>query len=229
MQLCLEHHYHKLRQQCAYNPELNANLRARFQKAATRKENLRLYPRVAAGDPDAREEMITHNMPFVIYLVEAHLRKWPKRAHLQDELTANGFMRLVDAVNRLANQKRVGKCNPTGFISPLRNRSLYDTALDCALVRTPHYAPSVTVTTDLDVSKVMLSNGVDTPEDIDTREAIEVCCETEEESLCVAAREQGYSFRDIQESFGFSRMAASRALGNVLRRYDAKKQRELQR
>ncbi len=217
-----------------FNPELNANLRARFQKAASRKENLRLYKLLIAGDPNAREEMITHNMPLVLYLVESHLRKWPKTAHLQDELTADGFMRLVQAVDNLAKPNHSGRCNPTSFITCCLRRSFYDTMLHTPLIHIPRYDPAVsaatgTVTTGVDVSKVRLSNGVETPEDVDVREAIESCCETQDESVCVAAREQGYSFRDIQYAFGISRMTALRALANVLRRYDAKKRRDLQR
>ena len=103
-----------------YNAALVADLhRATKSVTWTAEKNAELYPRVAAGDEAAREDMINGNMPLVFSKVESFIRCFPHVVHLRDDLVSAGFVGPGKAVNQMARGCRIRKpknWNPTDYI-----------------------------------------------------------------------------------------------------------------
>jgi hypothetical protein len=77
--------------------------------------NAALYALVAKGDKAAREEMITNNMPLVLFKVDSYLACFPHLAYLRDDLVGEGNLELVVTVNRINGGIAVDY--PTGYLS----------------------------------------------------------------------------------------------------------------
>lgn len=102
-----------------YNSDLVSEM-ARLGKPFCDEDNTRLYPLVAAGDADARREMIEGNMSLVVAKVDKFLAELPHLVHLRDDLTSAGFIGLVEAISNMQRRK---VRNPTSYVSIAINRS----------------------------------------------------------------------------------------------------------
>lgn len=100
-------------------------LLAQSLEPGSREINDQLFPLVAAGNEAAREKMIRANMGFVATKVQDFLRDKPAWEHLRDDLISQGFVGLIQAVNKMAGVESPDTvpgadqevANPTGLIS----------------------------------------------------------------------------------------------------------------
>ncbi len=101
-----------------YNTLLANQVKATVNgEVASREENDRLYPLVAACDKSAIDKMIESNMPLVISKVESFIRCFPGAAYLRDDLQSEGLLGLAKAVNKMAEAGPRENANATGYIS----------------------------------------------------------------------------------------------------------------
>jgi len=85
---------------------------------ASAASNDKLWPRVAAGDKAAIKEMIESNMSLAVNKVDSYIGIFPHVEHLRDDLISEGFLGVVEAVNRMAKKgPAVENPNPTGYMS----------------------------------------------------------------------------------------------------------------
>lgn len=113
------------------NPALARALR-QTGAPASREENDALLPRVRAKDPAAVRRMIEGNLPLVIRKCREFVRNRPALSHLADDMTAAGFVALIEAVHKLANAEPGD--NVTGYLSTTINgafRSFCDSPVSC--------------------------------------------------------------------------------------------------
>src|SRR3990167_3565186 len=96
-----------------YNQELNANLRAACSTPTSTEDNDQLYVRVLAGDDNAREQMTVNNLPLVLSVVDLFIGKRPDCQYLRDDLVAEGFLAVVNAVQRIPACQEKRRPNPT--------------------------------------------------------------------------------------------------------------------
>ena len=75
--------------------QYNSELISQMTPPLSTEGNLALAPKVAAGDLEARGQMIEGNMPLVVSKVSAYIRDFPEYGYLRDDLTSVGFMGLV--------------------------------------------------------------------------------------------------------------------------------------
>ena len=208
----------------------------KIPKALDREQNERLYPRVMAGDQQAREEMIEGNMPLVVMKVDSYIRCYPNVAYLRDDLHSAGFVGLVQAVNKMAEHDQPNNVNPTGYVSVAITREIArlaenESAMGLTSIPEPADGPS----SDDDVPEV----GHNVPESIidvnasaaqglfELRDLIESCCETDEERTLIRMREEGYADRDIAEALKMPHTAAYTLRKELEQRFQ-KKLRELE-
>lgn len=172
-------------------------------------KNAALYARIIAGDPAAREEMITGNMALVISKVDSFLRNVPQMAYLRDDLTSAGFIGLTQAVNALADGTRVR--NP-GYV-PCYLGQRISTELtrlvdeDEAPIRVPHTSEHRARTNGQKVTPPTVQNAI--PErfevssyekELEMRDLIDSCCTCDEERTFVAMREAGHTYAEVAKA-----------------------------
>jgi hypothetical protein len=80
------------------------------------KRNNTLCQRLLAGDTSAREEMILANMDLVQQKVGRFLQEFPRYQYLADDLLSEGYLGLVQAVDRIA-KGQLRNDRPTAFLS----------------------------------------------------------------------------------------------------------------
>ena len=203
-----------------YNHELNGNLRAACNKAGTVTENNRLYPLVASGDAEAREQMIVNNMPLALTLVESYLASRPQYVHLQDDISAEAFLRVVEVVNLFATGRKI--TNPTSYLSRSIRRHIRASVQQASFIRSPHGEQPPCVSTERDTSKVMLGVRAETVGNIDIRDVIDSCCESSLDRELVALREKGHTFAEMATLTRIPRRTVVRMLHAIRNRFDAK-------
>jgi len=208
-----------------YNHELNANLREACKTSASADDNDRLYQLVASGDADARQQMITNNMPLVISLVESYLSSRPDYAYLQDDLVAEGFLRIVEVVEHFASGRKVS--NPTSYLSRSIRRHIHKNAKQSQLIHTPPNINSPRILTNLDASKMKMGDRSRSTDSVDLRDILTACCESDDERAILNMREQGFTFREIARSIRVSLNTAHTMYVAIRDRFDSK-MRELQ-
>lgn len=180
---------------------------------ATRESNDRLYPLVVAGNLAAREEMILSNMAMVTRKVGAYLDQFPQCSHLRDDLLAQGYVGLTEAVNNMVGQV-CDDPNPTGLMSLHIHYSMgelldYESAIRIP-VRTFHRKkcngnePSVpTKEASICSEYVFEKEGQRDPRSLtDLKDEILGCCENDIEKQIVGLRANGRSDADIAAILG---------------------------
>jgi RNA polymerase sigma factor (sigma-70 family) len=204
-----------------YNAAFVADLhRATKSVTWTAEKNAELYPRVAAGDEAAREEVINGNMPLVFSKVESFLRCFPHLAHLRDDLVSAGCVGLVRAVNQMAKGCRIRKprnWTPTDHIGTAIYRKFGELIEDESPIRVPHTSKDRARADGEELTVPPVVNEI--PErfevpayerESETRDLIESCCTCDAERKFVAMREAGYTYVEIAKALNMSRMSTHR-------------------
>lgn len=168
----------------------------------TAEENLLLYGHARAGDASAREHMITGNMPLVIEWVNNFIqdgRLWLE--YLRDDLTCDGFLGLVGAVNNLVKREETVE-NVIGYLRAAVLAKLFTAIEWNQNIRRPQSGgrarrddnwilPS---TVSVDMEKLTTGSEIRA---VDLRDFVQGCCHNNIEQQCVSLREMGYSDEEI--------------------------------
>ena len=198
-----------------YNHALVSSMKT-FCTPSTEADNERLYLLVREGNADARQEMITNNMPLVIAIVDGYLKVNQDFAYLRDDLTSEGFLRLVQAVSDLADSnRRVRK--PTAYLSRSIRYSIFKNA---------RHSPYQLAT--MDTTKRSLAFCSDSIERVDTQDLIDQCCETDLDRQIIGLRKQGNTFAEIAETVRLAPQTTVNHFNAVQERYDNKIQELLE-
>ena len=216
-----------------YNHELVTEM-ARLCKPFGSEDNDRLYPLVAAGDPDARQQMIEGNMSLAVVKVEGFIRCFPEIAHLRDDLTSAAFIGLVKAVNKMAagrGPRKKDSSAPADFIGMWINRELGRLIEDETPIHVPHESDRLAKQKDEPIDPPVVCNviperfGVPSyEEEMETRDLIQSCCTCDEERTFVAMREAEHTLNKIAAAIGMSRTTMYR----MARELGARVQRKLE-
>ncbi len=202
-----------------YNSQLVMDM-ARLSKPFCSEDNDRLYPLVAAGDADARQQMIEGNMSLAIAKVESFIRCYPGTVHLRDDLTSAAFIGLTKAVNQMAAStalKYEGNWNPTDYIGTWINREMGRLVEDENPIRVPHTskdrANAQGQKLEIPIVQHDIPERFEVPsyeKELEMCDLIESCCTCEEERTFVAMREAGHTLVEIAAAIGKSRMVTQR-------------------
>lgn len=208
--------------------QYNTELISQMTPPLSTEGNLALAPRVAAGDLEARRQMIEGNMPLVVSKVSAYIRDFPEYGYLRDDLTSVGFMGLVAAVNLMA-EKGCGVTAPVEYIGVAVASRLGQFAEAEPMIRIPH-GTQWKATANGKRIKAMLPSGI-LPETslcdgddsvLEMRDLIASCCCRQEERTYVEMREAGYSLQEIADAIGMSLASTYRMKEGLYQRTLAK-------
>lgn len=171
-----------------------------------KRRNAELYPRVAAGDMNARNEMIEANLPLVTLKADDYILCLPHIEHLKDEMLGEGQLGLVEAAEfirlggvpdenvtgylRAAIQKKIGYLVDDELYTSDRSARRYRNRGDDP--------PQINKVPDSDF--VLSSLGYDPHKEADLLELIVGCCETDEERAIVDLRIKGYVDAEIAKT-----------------------------
>ena len=215
-----------------YNSALVADM-ARIGDPSCTEDNNRLYPLVAAGDAEARQQMIEGNMPLVVAKVNAYLVEHPHLAYLRVDLTSAGFMGLTKAVNKMAT-RRVK--NPTAYIGTAINYEfhyLLETEMPIQVShsqrrRAKANGKEIEVPTVInkmpDHCRLPMAPQV---QEVEARELLRSCCNDNVERRILRLRELGCTYEQVTQRVPYKRSQ----IGNIVRRIEAAyfKKRDLRR
>lgn len=202
-----------------YNSKLVADM-ARLGEPFCSEDNDRLYPLVAAGDADARQQMIEGNMSLAVTKVESFIRCFLNVAHLRDDLTSAAFIGLTKAVNKMAEGTAIkyeGTWNPTDFIGAWINCELGEAVEVENPIRVPRRSRCRARANGQELEAPVVQH--DIPErfevpsyekELEMRELIESCCTCKEERTFIVMREAGHTLVEIAAAIGRSRMFTQR-------------------
>ena len=180
----------------------------KITQSSDRERNERLYPRVMAGDEEAREEMIESNMPLVIVKVNSFLCRHSQFEYLRDDLHSAGFVGLVQAVNKMAEHVDPPIVNPTGYISVAITHEigrLVAKEENRGFARVPkadREAGKVPFVTNSLPESLVDPEQEAAQEVIEMRDLLESCCESDDERTILRMREKGHSDREIADAIG---------------------------
>ncbi len=168
-------------------------------------ENAALYPRVLAGDPDAREQMITGNMALVLGKVESFIRAFPHAAYLRDDLASAGFIRLTKIVNSYAKGKKVNE--PTYYLargicndfSGVLEKEMTIRVPETTRRRLAEEGNEDVMPTVLNTIPERWANAPYESE-LEFRDLLDSCCHNEEERTFLRMREEGYTLTEIAQA-----------------------------
>jgi hypothetical protein len=189
-----------------YNSALVTDM-ARLGKPFCKGDNKRLYPLVAAGDTDARRQMIEGNMSLVVTKVDAFLAEWPVFAHLRDDLMSAGFMGLAKAVNKMAAGRRVR--NPTSYLGSAIKRE-FDYLLESeAPIRVPHSSRFDALKNDEELAAPNVENTLPESQgaqssigEVDVRDLFDSCCTCQEERTILGMCAAKHTHAEIAKAIG---------------------------
>lgn len=188
---------------------------------ASREENDRLYPLVAAGDQKAAKRMIELNMSLAIDKVDTFIGCYPSAAHLRDDLVSEGFLGLTIAVRKMAEEGPKEKPNATGYLSYWIHASI-----GALLDNEESNGNSAWVKNqrELDGINEFIPTQVPMPENFnpthksqdtvdpmavpDLWDSIYAACETEEDKVIVNMRAAGHTDSEIAQTLGISHTSA---------------------
>lgn len=189
----------------------------------------KLYPLVAAGDQQAREQMILANMDLVATKVDFFLREFPRFRYLEDDLISAGYLGLVEAVDRFSSGEAHDK-NPTGYIGM---RVLAHLGL-CIEDEQPIKIPSTTrrrgihaAPTVISMSDITIDKEADDPyAHFEVLDEILSCCWTDTEEQIVMYREKGYKDTAIAELTGLSTYTVHALRKEICERFQSRRSRQ---
>ncbi len=206
----------------SYNHELVESLRNFCEAPADEDANTDLYHKMIAGDRDARDQMITSNMPMAIAIVDTFLRGWPRYAHLRDDLQSAGFLGLTEAANALASHTRATILKPSDYLGRGILNAIRDEVKTDPLVRPPIKCPELApVIETLANAKVVLSSSRESTEGcVDLQDMIDSCCLNEMDVEILALRSQGRTFAEIGAELRMDAMTALSIFRAVRARYE---------
>lgn len=181
----------------------NTLLVSQMTKPLTQEDNDLLALQVIIGNKEARNRMITGNMPLVITKVDTFIHQHPSTSHLRDDLTSAGFMGLTEAVDCLTPEI----LNPMGYISSRIYHRIDDLLEEEMLVRIPTESKRQAKKNNkpLTVYEIkMLSDEhhFDGKTDFEMRDLILSCCQTKEDEEFIRLRELGHTLPEIATRFG---------------------------
>ena len=200
-----------------YNSQLVTDM-ARLCKPFCSDDNNRLYPLIAAGDADARQEMIEGNMSLAVAKVESFIRCYPNTAHLRDDLTSAAFIGLTKAVNQMVAGCQIKKPNswtPTDCIGAWINRELIELVEFDATIRLPPRSKFRAQAEGQELKAPFVQH--DIPErfeipsyqkQLEDRDLLESCCTCDEERTLLALLLAGHSNADIGKAINKSEESA---------------------
>lgn len=168
-----------------------------FSEALTRELNDELQHKVAAGDEDARTQMIEGNMRLAASKVEQFVAQRPQFAYMKDDLLSDAFVGLTEAVDAIRDSGV--RDSTTGWLaSCIQNRLLLAARLECKESGTVPQSPS-----DLAYDDGRLAAA-------EARESVYACCEDDLDREIVRQRELGHTDTEIAESLGCGRLSVAR-------------------
>lgn len=194
---------------------------------STKDGNCILYAAVAAGDPAAREEMISRNLPLVAKKVRDYLGRFPHFKPLRDDLASAGFLALTKAVDAICRGALIDSPHPTSYLSTSIQRAIEEAAdseVDplvpsrtrrharrtgvpvWTLTRSPHRAEELRLTVD----PFRLCG---------LRDLIDDCCESDRDRKLVRMREEGYTYAEIADVLQQSASTIHDADRRIYRRF----------
>ena len=80
-------------------------------------ENERLAIEVRNKNEQAKEQLIRGNIPLVFYKVKQWIRLYPHLAPFIEDLTGEGLVALVIAIDRISKREEPQNSNVTGYLS----------------------------------------------------------------------------------------------------------------
>ena len=212
-----------------YNSDLTADM-ARLGEPSSVEENNRLHRLVAAGDADARRQMIEGNMPLVVAKVNAYLIEFPHLAYLRDDLTSAGFVGLVDAVNKLATGRK--SRNPTAYIGVAINCNLRQLLENEAPIRVPQESQRLAKAQGKEITVPPVVNTMPDhcclsvapqAQKVEARDLLRCCCKDKRERLILRLCEEGRSYEHVGKCVNLGHVTVRRILKRILGRYDKKR------
>ena len=200
----------------------------KITQSSDRERNERLYPRLMAGDEKAHEEMVEGNMPLVIVKVNSFIQRNPQLAHLRDDLHSAGFVGLVQAVNKMAENKGSAIINPTDYLSAAITNEL--TTLRAKEADTGFSNISAADRKEANLPAIIHSvpesmedpRQTATQETLELRDMLESCCESDEERTLIRMREEGCSDREAAEALNMSRTSVHTLRKKLEERFNEK-------
>lgn len=180
---------------------------------ADKELNDTLYHKVVSGDKVAIDKMISANMALVTFKVQSYLLHFPQYEYLRDDLQSQGFVALVEAVNKMVGSD-VEQPNPTGFLSQHIHYALGELMDRETTIRVPKrtflenkaagktiHRPEREGTVDFDVIRQQEAM-IDPRDVVDLWDELDGCCENDWERSILRLREQGFSDADISQKLG---------------------------
>lgn len=169
-------------------------------------EAVALAEQVRLGSHRARNQMIEGHVRLVFHKVESWLAVFPTLKYLSDDLTSEGLLALVRAVDNIASSTRPEKDNPTGYISVAIHNALSDYAMNEATIRVPRSVEankraSVTPRISTGVETQMLTS-LDHERLVEVKDTLAVICRTEYDAPIMELRTQGYTDAEIGNQLG---------------------------
>lgn len=150
--------------------------------------------RARQGDKAAREDIITENMPLVIYKARKLLNSQPNFAYFYDDLIGEGNYAICRAVDKLINGPQMEDSNYLGYISVAIYRAFsWVLKKESCAIRT------------LSLNNLSIQDLHQGQESIETWELIESICINERDKEIVLRRLSGHNDAQIAEELDISR------------------------
>jgi hypothetical protein len=201
----------------------------------SRNLNDELYPRVIAGDQEARQLMITSNYGLVVTKAESFLETFPKFTYLLDEFIGEGLLALVKAVDSMAGSVPESNTpiNPTGYLGIAICRAIGNCADSQSIVsesarskrhKRQNGIPIETPEVSDDLTDALTPEIGDPMALIDLEDTIFSCCHSDEERFIVRLRMEGLVDREIGDRLNLSTTTVFLLRKEIYARYLAKVQ-----
>lgn len=182
-----------------------------------------LFARVAAGDANARDELITalYESLYLRQRVYYRLRKLPSFDYLQDDLECVATLTLVKTIDAMLG-KRIEK--PTQYLNRAIDRAINDAIAEeqnrdySASAQRKARARGETLACP---TFETLTDYAEPENADDLFETILDCCEDDIDRQIIHLRRQGNTYDAVAEQIGMSRSAAQARCARIEERFDA--------
>jgi hypothetical protein len=185
------------------------------KSGATAESNLEYLEQIRglpAGSLE-REELITKfiedNIPLVILRVNSYLGITPSESYLIDDMIAEGFLALTEAVRKLADADTPEDGgNPSGYIG---QRIIWAISRLAENESKAHFLNPKYRADSIDV--------IDPRDIIEVNDALYAACETEEDRIIIEMRVRGCTDQDISDRLEIPRRAVCFQRHQIEKRY----------